>query len=324
MTTPGIMSSAARTSTSTAPTREVTRTVAPSVEAARRQVVGVHQQLVARPAPGEPLGVVHPGVAVRWWRRPMSSSSSRGPADGLAQPAPGRPPPAPGARSIRLSVVCSRSGSGRRGAGRGRRPPGCARSSRIVDAGRPRRSSRSTSRVGLAVSRARCASRSLQPAPRGPGAPLVRRASSRKISQSCARRPACAKHRRGEPGGVAHRERVEDQVVVVALQRGRRRQDHVRVPGGLVEVDVDRGHEVEAGERPVEPCAVRRGEHRVAGDGQHRPDLPVAGGLDLLAQRRRRAARRANSGSPRTRLRQTSWWPRPMSRGPTDVDRRAR
>ena len=57
-------------------------------------------------------------------------------------------------------------------------------------------------------------------------------------------------HGRGEPCGVAHREQVEDQVVVVALERGRRRQDHVGVPGGLVDVDVDRRHEVQAGRAP--------------------------------------------------------------------------
>ena len=38
-------------------------------------------------------------------------------------------------------------------------------------------------------------------------------------------------------------------------------------------------------ERPVEPVAVGRRQHRVARDGDHRPDLPVAGGVDLLGER---------------------------------------
>ena len=46
-------------------------------------------------------------------------------------------------------------------------------------------------------------------------------------------------HRRGELGDVAHREAEERDVVVRAPARRRRRQDHVGVPGGLVEVRVD-------------------------------------------------------------------------------------
>ena len=93
-------------------------------------------------------------------------------------------------------------------------------------------------------------------------------------------------HRRGEAGRVAHGQQVEDQVVVVALERRGGRQDHVGVPGGLVDVDVHGGHEVEVAQRAVEPGAVGRGQHRVAGDGEQGPDLPLAGRLDLLAQRR--------------------------------------
>jgi hypothetical protein len=76
------------------------------------------------------------------------------------------------------------------------------------------------------------------------------------------------------------------------------------VARGLVDVDVDRGHEVEAAQGAVEPGAVRGREHRVAGDGQHRPDLALAGGLDLLAQRRDRQlagglGQVAHPGAPR-------------------------
>ena len=102
--------------------------------------------------------------------------------------------------------------------------------------------------------------------------------------------------RGAEARGVAHGETVEDQVVVVALEGRRRRQDHVGVAGRLVEVDVDRGHEVERVEGPAEPRAVGGREHRVAGDADERLDLPVAGRLDLLAHARRRAAPRRTPG----------------------------
>ncbi len=113
--------------------------------------------------------------------------------------------------------------------------------------------------------------------------------------------------RRGEAGRVAHREEVEHQVVVVPLQGGRRRQDDIGVPGRLVDVDVHCGHEVQAAQRPVEGRAVRGRQHRVAGDGQHRPDLPRAGCLDLLAQRRdgqltRRLGEATDAGAPQVEV----------------------
>jgi len=93
-------------------------------------------------------------------------------------------------------------------------------------------------------------------------------------------------HGRGEAGGVADGEDVEDQVVVVALERRGRRQDHVRVPGGLVDVDVHGRHEVEAGQGPAESLAVGGRRHRVAGHGQGRADLAVARSEDLVGQGR--------------------------------------
>ena len=81
-------------------------------DAALGQVVGVHQQLVARAAPGQPLGVVHPGVVVLLV--PPADQQQLRPA----RPARRRRRPSrrrssitrPGARSIRLSLVCRRSG----------------------------------------------------------------------------------------------------------------------------------------------------------------------------------------------------------------------
>ncbi len=87
---------------------------------------------------------------------------------------------------------------------------------------------------------------------------------------------------------VAHREQVEDDVEVVALQPRCRRQDEVRVTGGLVEVRIDRDHEIEPGQRLLELAAVRRREHRVAGGGDERTDPPLAGRQDLLGERRHR------------------------------------
>ena len=57
-------------------------------------------------------------------------------------------------------------------------------------------------------------------------------------------------------GDVAQRELVEADVVVAALERARAGQDHVRVAARLVDVDVDRHHELELleGARPAGRC----------------------------------------------------------------------
>ena len=94
-------------------------------------------------------------------------------------------------------------------------------------------------------------------------------------------------HRRVVARDVAHREGVEDDVVVLVGQHRSRRQDHVRVARRLVHGDVDRGHELEAGEGAVEAPAVRRRGNGIARDGEHRADLPVARGLDLVGHRGR-------------------------------------
>ncbi len=70
-------------------------------------------------------------------------------------------------------------------------------------------------------------------------------------------------HRGREARGVADRQDVEDQVVVVPFEGRRRREDHVGVPGRLVDVDVDGGHELQAVECPVE--ARRRRAWRARG-----------------------------------------------------------
>ena len=90
--------------------------------------------------------------------------------------------------------------------------------------------------------------------------------------------------RRRVLGRVAHGERVEDDVVVVVLERRGRRQDQVRVPRRLVQVGIDRDHVLEAGQGAVETAAVGGRQHGVAGGRHERADLAGARRLDLLRQ----------------------------------------
>ena len=100
------------------------------LQAARRQVVGVHQQVVARPALGEPAGVVQPGVAVLLVppadEQQLAVLGCRGRLGGRPEPGRGRRRPgrARGRSACRWSAA-ARASSG--AAGRGRRPRGaCA------------------------------------------------------------------------------------------------------------------------------------------------------------------------------------------------------
>ena len=90
--------------------------------------------------------------------------------------------------------------------------------------------------------------------------------------------------RRAEPRGVADREEVEDEVVVVALERPGRREDDVGVARRLVEVEVDGDHRVELGDRRVEAVTAGGRRHRVARDGQQRPDPAGPGGGHVLGE----------------------------------------
>ena len=87
-----------------------------------------------------------------------------------------------------------------------------------------------------------------------------------------------------EPGRVAHREQPDQLVVVRLLERREAGQDDVRVAGGLVEVVVDADHALEAGEGGVEATGVGPAHHRIAGDGDQRPQLARARRGDLLRQ----------------------------------------
>ncbi len=83
-------------------------------------------------------------------------------------------------------------------------------------------------------------------------------------------------------GRVVQRELEQRDVVVALLQGGRRREDHVGVASRLVDVDVDGHHALEAGDGGVEAGRVRGGQHGVAGDGDQRADLSLAGRVHLL------------------------------------------
>jgi hypothetical protein len=83
---------------------------------------------------------------------------------------------------------------------------------------------------------------------------------------------------------VAHREYVERDVVVAALERTRGRKDQVGMTRRLVPVGIDAHQRFERAERSIEPCAVRRREHGISGDGEHAADPALR--LDLLGERR--------------------------------------
>ena len=106
-------------------------------------------------------------------------------------------------------------------------------------------------------------------------------------------------HSDGLPGGgskIAGEKRAwlrteklrEGHVVVEVLERGGPGQDHVCVTGGLVQIDVDRDHEVEVRERTLEAISVGGGEGGVARDGEQCAHLPLARRLHLLGETRGR------------------------------------
>ena len=160
-----------------------------------------------------------------------------------------------------------------------------APAARAPPAARPdrarRRASRSRASRGERSPATRSSSASTSASGPGPRRSPVSRS---RISHSSGSPAASGEHRRRVVGDVADGEAVERDVVVRALERRRRRQDHVGVARGLVEVEVDADHELERLERRGQPLAVRRREHRVAGDREQRADLALARGLDLLRQ----------------------------------------
>ena len=97
---------------------------------------------------------------------------------------------------------------------------------------------------------------------------------------------------------VAHAHRREDDVEFLPLQRGRRRQDDIGMPIGLVDVVVDGHQEVQFGQRGVDAPAIGHGEHWVARDDHHGAHLPRTGGEDLVGERHGRELRGDLRDSP--------------------------
>ena len=91
-------------------------------------------------------------------------------------------------------------------------------------------------------------------------------------------------HRRRPVGDAAYGQLVERGVVVGLRQRLRGGEDDVGVAGGLVDVDVDRDHEVELVGRRRERTRVRRRDEWVAGDRHQGAHAALAGRRDLLRE----------------------------------------
>lgn len=91
-------------------------------------------------------------------------------------------------------------------------------------------------------------------------------------------------HRSAVAGDVSDSKGVQQQVVVIVLQREGAGQDDVGVSGGLVQVEVDRHHEFQGIQGSLQPAGIRPTQDRVAGQRHQRPDLPAAGSLDLLGK----------------------------------------
>lgn len=69
---------------------------------------------------------------------------------------------------------------------------------------------------------------------------------------------------------------------MAALQRRRRWQDEIGVAGGFVQVVIHRHHEFQTLQGLLQPSAVGTGQYRVAGHGDKRADLAIAGGEHFI------------------------------------------
>ena len=78
---------------------------------------------------------------------------------------------------------------------------------------------------------------------------------------------------------------MKGQIVVSTLERRGRRQDDVRVPGRFVDIEIDRHHELKAGERPIQLTAVRRRQHGVPGRSYQSLNLSRTFGQNLFSKR---------------------------------------
>ena len=75
---------------------------------------------------------------------------------------------------------------------------------------------------------------------------------------------------------------------MVVLQRRGRRQDHVGIASGFVDVEIHTEHELQPIQRLLQLAPVGRGEHRVSGHGDQCTHLPFPRFKHLLGQCRYR------------------------------------
>ena len=95
-------------------------------------------------------------------------------------------------------------------------------------------------------------------------------------------------HRLVEAGDVAHGEGIEGGVVVIVLQRPGGRQDQVGEAAGLVDVEIQAEHKLQATQRLLQLPAIGRRQHRVAGHGDQGANLPLTRGEHFFRQGRHR------------------------------------
>src|SRR5207247_7516107 len=149
----------------------------------------------------------------------------------------------------------------------------------------PSRSSRFKNPVGVQRTprgRSQRSGRSSQGSPIGP--PPSRSLSSSKISQS-ASSPSALSTTGGDQRAMLRTAREANSKSMwssARFQHGGR--NDVGMARGLVDVDVDRHHEVELVECGGEALPVGHGEHWIAGQRHHRADLAQNRGLDLVCK----------------------------------------
>src|ERR1044072_4195257 len=93
------------------------------------------------------------------------------------------------------------------------------------------------------------------------------------------------KQRRRKPGRVTNCEQIKRNVIVPALERRCRRQNNMCVPGRLVNIEINRDHELEAAERPIQLTAIRRRQDGIAGGSNQSLYLPRTFSQNFLRER---------------------------------------
>ena len=95
------------------------------------------------------------------------------------------------------------------------------------------------------------------------------------------------KNRRIEFPEAPNRIHHEGQLVRLFFEARGRGQDHIRVAGRFVDVDVEGHVKVEFPEGCIESVAIRIGSNRIRGDGDRGPHLTLTRCLHLIRQARR-------------------------------------